>query len=79
MGSAEDAHERAFTRAVFPQKREHFTGMQLQVDSAQCLDSGEGLHDPPHLQKGGRLDHKPMAVSSAVRMTAASGSMPVQY
>ena len=41
MGTPEHLHERALSRAVLAQKREHLAGMHVEIDPTQRLHAGK--------------------------------------
>ena len=85
--AAEDFHQRALSSAILPEQCEHFAGGERKIHAAQRLHAGERLHDAAHREKRRRRTrgwrrgwiHIPSTSSNFARITAASGSMPVQY
>jgi hypothetical protein len=55
VGARQDLHQRRLAGAVLAHQSVDFSGIDREVDAAECLDAEEGLGDPAHLED--RVDH----------------------
>src|SRR5262249_28856466 len=75
VDTGEDFHEGRLARPVFADERHTFTGIDLEADRLQCLDTGEMLADPVHAQE--RLPLDPSLRSK--RFAHADLPQPIRY